>query len=88
MTGHQKSSRTWGWVALILWAILIVAGIVMKRVYGLPDMMVFFHLPAAVFLVMAFRVLSRDLRARYQLGRQGRRLSRRFIPEDSTGSSG
>ena len=88
MNHSKKNSRKWGWVALIAWAGLIVAGIVMKRVYGLPDMMVFFHLPAAVFLVMAFRVLSRDLRARYQLGRQGRRLARRFIPEDSTGNSG
>jgi hypothetical protein len=84
----QDNSRKWGWIALIVWAVLIVAGIVMKRVYGLPDMMVFFHLPAAVSLVMAFRILSRDIRARYQLGRRARRPSSQFIPEDSTGSSG
>lgn len=51
-----------GWVCLWLWAILIVAGIMAKRMYGLAHLMVFFHLPAAVFLVLAFYLLSKDIR--------------------------
>lgn len=65
---NQKTSHSkfWGWIALMLWALLIIAGIVVKRVYGLADWMTFFHLPAAVMLVMAFNVLSRDIRQKYQ----------------------
>lgn len=63
---QTKSNKTFGWIALILWAVLIVAGIVAKRAYGHPDWMMFFHLPAAVMLVMAFGVLSRDIRKKYQ----------------------
>jgi ABC-type transport system involved in cytochrome c biogenesis permease subunit len=63
---QRAATKVHGWVALVLWAILILAGIVAKRLYGQPDWMVFFHLPAAVMLVMAFGVLSRDVRAKYR----------------------
>jgi len=62
-----NSSRRKGWWELFLWAVLIVAGIVAKRVYGYPDMMVFFHLPAAVFLVLAFYRLSEPNRKAFQI---------------------
>lgn len=75
MNHEIKKSKTWGWVALVLWAVLIVAGIVAKRVYGQADWMTFFHLPAAVMLVMAFSVLSRDIRKKYQ--EQLKEMSRR-----------
>jgi|GEM_PF-2566476 len=65
MTSYP-SKKIHGWIALILWALLIIAGIVAKRVYGHADWMVMFHLPAAVMLVMAFGVLSRDIRKKYQ----------------------
>lgn len=51
-----------GWFLLGLWALLIAAGIIAKRHYGHPDWMVFFHGPAAVFLVMAFYRLSAPFR--------------------------
>lgn len=51
-----------GWIYLGLWVALIVAGIVAKRRYGHADWMVFFHGPAAVFLVMAFYRLSAPFR--------------------------
>ncbi len=54
--------RNVGWMYLFMWALLIVAGIIGKRVYGHPDWMVFFHLPAAIFLVAAFRRLSIEFR--------------------------
>lgn len=63
---HQTANKTMGWIALALWGILIIAGIVAKRYYHQPDWMVFFHLPAAVMLVMAFGILSRDVRKKYQ----------------------
>lgn len=62
----EEKKRRLGWYYLGTWALLIVAGIVAKRVYGHPDWMVFFHLPAAVFLVMSFYILSARLRAQYQ----------------------
>lgn len=63
----QKTSRfIIGWVFFILWAILIVSGIVAKRVYGHPDMVIAFHLPAAVCLVLAWRELSWKVRKEYQ----------------------
>ncbi|MBS1983156.1 MAG: hypothetical protein JST16_03205 [Bdellovibrionales bacterium] len=76
-TASRKSVK--GWMCLTLWAILIVAGIVAKRKFGHADWMVFFHLPAAVFLVTSFHILSYDLRQRHRrqaqlILRQGREM--------------
>jgi len=68
----EKKGPTLGWLALGCWALLIAAGIVSKRVYGHADWMVFFHLPAAVFLVLSFYRLSENVRNRYRQG-QARR---------------
>ncbi len=54
-----------GWICLALWAILIAAGIIGKRVFYQPDLVVFFHLPAAVMLVLGWYLLSADVRRRY-----------------------
>lgn len=51
---------------LILWAVLILAGVAVKRVAGHPEFVVFFHLPAAVFLVMAGLSLQKARRADYE----------------------
>lgn len=63
---EEDKLRKRGWVFLTLWAILIVAGIVAKRVYGHPDLMVFYHLPAAVCLVIGWFHLSAKVRRRYK----------------------
>lgn len=63
----KKENIVRGWVFLALWASLILAGIIAKRVYLHPDLMVFFHLPAAVFLILAWRELSYKVRNRYAL---------------------
>lgn len=62
---ESKKSRK-GWIFLTLWAVFIAWGIIEKRVYGHPDMMVFFHLPAAVFLVLAGYALSANVRKKYR----------------------
>jgi len=61
-----RRQRIWGWFQLTLWGVLIVAGIVAKRVFDAPDWVMPFHFPAAVFLVLAFRNLSSDYRLKYQ----------------------
>jgi hypothetical protein len=73
----NSKKMIWGWVAFALWAVLIIAGIMAKRIWGHPDWMVFFHLPAAVALVWAFRILSYDVRQRYKLTLKQQR-QRRF----------
>jgi hypothetical protein len=66
MEPKQNKTQVRGWIFLFLWAVLIVAGIVEKRIYFNPDLMVFFHLPAAVFLVLAGYELSRKVREEYR----------------------
>lgn len=53
-------------IYLILWGALILAGVAVKRVGGHPEFVVFFHLPAAVFLVMAGLSLQNARRADYE----------------------
>lgn len=59
-----------GWLYLAFFASLIASGIVVKRVYGHPEFMAVFHLPAAVFLVLAGNSLTeaarRKRRATYE----------------------
>ncbi len=69
----MTKDRFWGSVHLSLWALLILAGIVAKRSFGHPDWMVFFHLPAAVFLVLGFYRLSAPFRLERE--REIRRLA-------------
>ena len=70
-----------GWIFLGAWAALIVSGIVAKRVYGHPNWMVFFHLPAAVCLVTAFNILSRDFRL--EAAKEFRRRRSQMSPNDA-----
>lgn len=51
-----------GMFFMFVWAVLIIAGIVAKRIYNLPELMIYFHLPAAVFLVLGFYKLSAQAR--------------------------
>lgn len=63
---ESKKKKLKGWAFLASWAVLILIGIVEKRVYHQPDLMVFFHLPAAVCLVLAWYFLSEKVRSRYE----------------------
>ncbi len=64
--GQAAARRKRGAIYLAIWAVLICTGIVAKRVYGHPDLMVFFHLPAAVCLVMGGHQISWKIRQRYK----------------------
>jgi hypothetical protein len=66
MEQKTTKSRARGWVFLALWAFLIILGIIEKRIYGHPELMVFFHLPAAVFLVLSWYELSFKVRKKYR----------------------
>lgn len=57
--------KFWGWVFMIFFAALVLTGIIVKRVFHHPEFMMFFHLPAAVFLVLAGRNLPVKLWQRY-----------------------
>jgi hypothetical protein len=61
------TQRKKGAIQVFIWAVLILAGIVSKRVYDHPDWMMLFHGPAAIFLVLGMRNLSVEFRARYQM---------------------
>jgi hypothetical protein len=65
-TQKERREQIVGAVFFFLFLIFIALGIIEKRVYGHPDWMVFFHLPAAVFLVIAGRNLSGQVRKRYR----------------------
>jgi hypothetical protein len=67
MMEKKQRERLVGAIFFLLFFVLILSGIVAKRIYGHPDWMVFFHLPAAVFLVLAGRTLSRPIRERHRL---------------------
>lgn len=55
-----------GCVHLTLFLILIIAGIVVKRVFGHPEFMMLFHGPAAVFLIVGGMKISEKQRRRFK----------------------
>ena len=73
---QKQNGKLKGYLFMGLWAIFIISGIVAKRVYGHPDWMVFFHFPAAVFLVLGWRSLSHKIREQYQKDLQIMSLSK------------
>lgn len=55
----------WGCIHLTCFLILIVSGIVMKRVFNHPEFMMAFHGPAAVFLIVGGLKISNKQRRRF-----------------------
>lgn len=53
-----------------LFAILLVSGILVKRVWGHPEYMTLFHLPAAIFLAMGGQKAIRRNKSHTQLDRE------------------
>jgi archaellum biogenesis protein FlaJ (TadC family) len=54
-----------GCAHLLVFIVLILGGIIMKRVYGHPEYMMLFHGPAAVFLVTGGLKISQKQRRRF-----------------------
>ena len=54
-----------GSVFLIIFLILIAAGVYVKRGMGHPELMMVFHGPAAIFLVMGGLKVSKKQRRRF-----------------------
>ncbi len=48
----DKKNLRQGMVHLMAFLILIITGIVVKRVFGHPEFMMLFHGPAAIFLIV------------------------------------
>lgn len=67
---HNSRISLRGWLYLTLFVIFIVAGIVIKRVYHHAEWVPAFHLPAAVFLVLAGYDLTSSARRQYRLSVQ------------------
>jgi hypothetical protein len=65
MTQKQKGS-----LQIVVWAVLIVAGIISKRMYDHPEWMMLFHGPAAVFLVMGMKNMAVEFRNKYNVESQ------------------
>lgn len=61
----DATNLRWGSVHLTLFILLIIGGIVTKRVYGHPEFMMLFHGPAAVFLVVGGLRISAKQRRRF-----------------------
>lgn len=56
-----------GWFFFFLFASFVAMGIIVKRVFNHAEFMMMFHLPAAVFLVIAAKKLTLKLQQRYRL---------------------
>ena len=72
--GNQKSNEELkekreiqtGLVHFCIFIILIISGIVAKRVYNHPEHMMLYHGPAAVFLVIAGMKFTARIRRQYE----------------------
>ena len=60
-----KKERKVAYFYLICFALLIAGGIIAKRVYGHPEQMMLWHLPAAIFLILAGKLMTKSTRERY-----------------------
>lgn len=62
MVPEQKK----GWAFFGVFVFLVIAGIAVKRLLHHPEMIMFFHVPAAVFLALAGRSIPVKLKQRYR----------------------
>lgn len=69
-----------GLIYLTLFVVFVTLGIVVKRAFGHAEFMTMFHLPAAVFLVLAGYQLTSTSRKKYQRQVREWKESRREPP--------
>jgi len=65
MDETTKKDLRLGYIFIFIFAILIIGGILTKRVFDRPQFMMLWHLPAAVFLVLGGQLLTKANRRRY-----------------------
>jgi hypothetical protein len=65
MDETTKKDLRLGYIFLGIFALLIIGGILTKRVFNRPGFMMLWHLPAAVFLVLGGQLLTKANRRRY-----------------------
>lgn len=63
---HASQDIKLGTLYFIIFFILVLTGIFVKRVLGYPEFMMMFHLPAAVFLVLAGKKITVKLKEQYR----------------------
>lgn len=63
---QDRVSLITGSIHLSLFAILIIAGIYFKRALGMPEYMMAFHGPAAVFLIVGGLKITEKQRRRFK----------------------
>ncbi len=63
---QNKKHRKTGLIFLVAFLVLISAGIIAKRMFLHPDLVVFFHLPGAVCFVLTWYYLSYEIRKKYR----------------------
>ena len=61
----KKNSKKLMYFYFFMFFTLIIGGIICKRVFGHPEFMMLWHLPAAVFLVLGGKEATRENRKRY-----------------------
>jgi hypothetical protein len=62
----KTPSRAVAGLYFALFVILIFGGIALKRIWGMPEFMMLFHLPAAVFLVLCGIELKKRRQRSYE----------------------
>ncbi|MFZ9001549.1 MAG: hypothetical protein ACO20H_09610 [Bacteriovoracaceae bacterium] len=70
MDKENKKEVRLGYFYFFLFVAFITAGIIHKRVYNGPEFMMLWHLPGAVFLVLAGKNLTKHNRSRYYQTRE------------------
>jgi hypothetical protein len=82
----KKKTRNLAAPFLILFVFLILGGVAIKRMAGHPEFVIFFHLPAAVFLVLAGIHLKNHRRHEYDA--EIAAVRRQWGGEDPTDTTG
>lgn len=65
MGQKNKKEVRLGYLYFVFFILLITGGIVHKRVYNGPEFMMLWHLPAAIFLVLSGKNLTKHNRSKY-----------------------
>jgi hypothetical protein len=62
----KSISKYLGAIYFTLFVVLVFGGVALKRIWGMPEYMMLFHLPAALFLVLAGMELKKHRQRSYE----------------------